>query len=834
MCVFAVVPILPTLTSLAVIVPVLLLSILAAIASLRRPDVARSVLRLVWRQKLQLLIVVGLILGAVRTFGWVSARLVRSAAPPQQSGPDWPVHRGSLERRGWVRDDKGPTRGGIIWAGGRPAEAFYASPAVVGNRVFCVGSRNDAGRIYCWDADTGDRIWSSAPSGYRATFSSAVVAGDYLVCGEGLHHTRLARIVCLDVRPGSEGEVLWTFQTNGHVECTPFVHRDRVYVGAGDDGVYCLRLDPNTPDESRAVWHAPGDRFPDAETALAVHDGKVYVGLGVGGNALCVLEAESGKELARLSMPYPVFGPPTIDQDRLYVGMGNADYVNPADDSAGGVCCVNLDTFDVEWSYDTPAAVLGAIAAGDDQLFFGCCDGHLCVLDREGKLVRSWDSHSPLLASPALTDRFVYVVNQAGMLYALDRRWLEPVWEVRLGQPGLYLSSPVVAWGRVFVGTEHDGLLCVGEPAADADATVWPGHLGGPRATSCHDGSPLPPTARVLWEFPGTTRGEESALEVTTAITATANAILVSIDDDGRFGMVCLDLAMGAGQNPRMRWFVDTPNAITQSAAIAGEHAFVVDGKVGSPNRNLYCIEMPSGRVLWRRAVEPSASGVLTASHVGIFVQDGLETLSHFSAEDEHLWTIRLGIVTRCVHIGANILVALVDTPPSLAAIDRPSGQLLWRVSLDAAPTTAPVILNNRILLGTESGLDSRSLVDGHRLWRMADAGVASLYVDPDKYVCVNANGHLVVGSPDHGSVSFRHPGAVASQNPLVGRSDILFVGSAGLSRVRLHSEAGNAVEQLGLLDANEITTPLVLHDGRIYVGVAGRGLVCLGEEPSP
>jgi len=210
MYVFAVVPILPTLTSLAVIVPVLLLSILTALASLRKPDVARSVLRLVWRQKLQLLIVVGLILGAVRTFGWVSARLTRSVAPAQRSGLDWPMHRGSVQRRGWVAGDKGPSRGGVVWSGGRPAEAFYASPAVVGNRVFCVGSRNDAGRIYCWDADTGDRIWSNAPSDYRATFSSPVVAGDYLACGEGLHHTRLARVVCLDIRPGSEGQVLWT------------------------------------------------------------------------------------------------------------------------------------------------------------------------------------------------------------------------------------------------------------------------------------------------------------------------------------------------------------------------------------------------------------------------------------------------------------------------------------------------------------------------------------------------------------------------------------------------------------------------------------------------
>lgn len=531
-------------------------------------------------------------------------------------------------------------------------------------------------------------------------------------------------------------------------------------------------------------------------------------------------------------MPYPVFGPPTIDQGMLYVGMGNADYVNPSGDSEGRVCCINLDTLKLEWSYDTPAAVLGAVAADDERLFFGCCDGRLYALDRNGELIRSWDGHSPLLASPALTDRFVYVVNQAGTLYALDRRWLEPVWEVRLGRPGLYLSSPVVARGRVFLGTEHDGLVCVGEPAPDADVALWPGHLGGPGASGRRDGSSLPRSVKVLWEFQGRIRGDESAVEVTAPVAAAASTILVPVDGDGRFGLACLDVANVATEDPHARWFVDTPNPITQSPAIAGEHAFMVDGQVGSPNRNLYCVELSSGQVLWKRPVEPSASGALTADHVGIFVHDGRDSISYLNAEAENLWTIHLGVVTRCIHAGVSILVAAVDTPPSLVALDRPSGRPLWQVSLDAAPTTAPAVLDDRILLGTESGLESRSLVDGLRLWHTADDDIRGLYVDPDKYVYVNANEHIVVGNPDDGLVLNQTAGAVANLNPLVGQNDILFVEHTGLSRVRFQREARGSVEPLGLLDANDINTPLILHDGRIYVGVSGRGLVCLGGDP--
>ena len=260
-------------------------------------------------------------------------------------------------------------------------------------------------------------------------------------------------------------------------------------MGAGDDGIYCLRLDPSVPDEQRVVWHAPGSRYPDAETALAVSGGKVYAGLGVGGNALCVLDAETGAERARIPMPYPVFSPPAIDGGKLFVGMGSGDYVRPVDHPAGSVCCLDLATLRPGVVVCYPGDVLGAVAAAGEQLIVACADGWVYVLDRQGQLLRKWDSRWPIVAAPCVTDRFIYVVNQGGLLHALDRQWLQPVWETRLGQPGRYFSSPVVAQGRVLIGTERDGFRCVGEAGGDDDQAFWPGELGGPGAAGCRDGS---------------------------------------------------------------------------------------------------------------------------------------------------------------------------------------------------------------------------------------------------------------------------------------------------------------------------------------------------------
>ncbi len=220
------------------------------LAALRHPAVAATFIRLVWRQKIPLLL-----LGtALVTMGWAMSHFWRSNPDLSRTvGADWPAARGGLTRRGAVQEAAGPTVGGAVWSAGRRGEAFYSSPAVVANRVYTVGSKGDRGRIYAFDLDSGRQLWECRPAGFASTFSSPVIIGDLLVCGEGLHHTKMARVICVD---RVTGKLKWTFQTNGHVECTPAVEQGRVYVGAGDDGVYCLELDPAVDDERRLVWHA--------------------------------------------------------------------------------------------------------------------------------------------------------------------------------------------------------------------------------------------------------------------------------------------------------------------------------------------------------------------------------------------------------------------------------------------------------------------------------------------------------------------------------------------------------------------------------------------------
>ena len=108
----------------------------------------------------------------------------------------------------------------------------------------------------------------------------------------------------------------------------------------------------------------------------------------------------------------------------------------------------------------------------------------------------------------AVTDEFVYAMTAGGTLFGLTRRSLEPIWEVCLGsartvgeQEAMCISSPAIARGRVYVGTQREGFICVGKPGRKR-APLWPGRLGGPGRGGCLDNSPLPKTGTLGWQWP--------------------------------------------------------------------------------------------------------------------------------------------------------------------------------------------------------------------------------------------------------------------------------------------------------------------------------------------
>lgn len=847
---------LPVLAGIAV-------ALLGALVSLFKPQVMKQLLHLVWRLKVPVLVAGVVVGGGAWALATYWPYLVGPAAGQAEAGADWPMVRGGPSRRGAAPGADGPTRGGVNWTWTRGGAGYYASPAVVGNRVYvasaALGMFGGSGAILCFDADTGGLVWQGAPEGFRATFSSPSISGRRLVCGEGLHDTRDARVVCLDLAPGREGKVLWTYPTKSHVECAPVIADGRVYIGAGDDGYYCFDLEPGPDGNARVRWHLPGEKYPDAETSLAVHDGKVYAGLGLGGKALCILDADTGEELKRLPTPYPVFSPPAIDGGKLYLGMGNGDYVNSAEEArkktlerlraegktsaeveaaktalgpGGEVWCIDLATREVEWTVKVPRTVLGAVAVAGDALYFGSRDGCLYALDRKGRPLGKWDAHAPIVTSPAVTDEHVYVMTDAGTLYGLARATLEPVWEAAVGTEPLFISSPTVARGRVYVGTEKDGLVCLGQAGGERPTPLWPGHLGGPGAAGNPAGAALPKRGAVQWQYPPDQTGQTQDVTVAAPAAAVGGNLYVPLAGKDRRGLACLPMRGEGGQAPKPVWVAEASNGVYASPAVSGERALFVDGRPGDAQRLLRCVNTADGAVLWQAPVASDASGALAATAENVLVQDAPGVLRCLDLKGKPMWSAPVGTMSRAATAYESMVVAATVEPAGLVALDRPTGRVLWRAALDAAPTTSPAVARNVIYVGTARGLEARSLVDGGPAsgWAVACRDPAGDFaLERDVLAFITGKGDLVVVKRAGGALVVRQAGAVPGTAPVLSRGAVLYFSDQGIMRLALDEDDARPVLWMETSWLGKPTAPMIVASPHAYVGMAGWGLVCLG-----
>jgi len=384
---------------------------------------------------------------------------------------EWTCFRGSLERTGVIGEGEILERPTVLWSA-LSGCSVHSSPVFAKGRLYVVGFQGDRSRLECLSID-GRPKWSVTPSGMRTSIASPILKDGLIYCGEGVHSTTRSRVFCLtNPKDDSTPQIVWSFETNGHVEGTPAISQNRLFAPSGDDGLYAFDLSSAPGAIANVLWHLTGDRYADIETSLAAVGNVVYVGLGEGGHALVMHDAATGRELRRAPMPYPVFSPPAVLNDRVYIGMGLGNLLTAADAAAGEVRCLDASTLELIWTFKTPASVLGAVVVRDGEIVFASADGGLWVLDDAGQLVQHWQADAPILSTPAVSSGSVYCVAQSGTLTCLARKGLTPRWMLRLGRPGMYLSSPLVVNGRIYVGTPEDGLVCIGNPRNDIEQPV--------------------------------------------------------------------------------------------------------------------------------------------------------------------------------------------------------------------------------------------------------------------------------------------------------------------------------------------------------------------------
>jgi outer membrane protein assembly factor BamB len=737
---------------LLAVLPYLLVAIGGAFLALFRLSTLKLLAKILWRNKVAFGIVVAAVAGGMYALSRASSSPAPATAPAGSiAGGQWSAFNGGPDRRGFVPGSTEPAAGGVVWKFAPPkGTRFFSSPAIVGSRVYATSAMketfDDSGVIFCLDADTGAVIWQHDADGFRATYSSPVVGEGCLISGEGLHETRDGRITCLSADTGAKK---WELRADSHVESSACIYQGKAYIGCGDDGLYCLALEGDGQGGPKVVFHLDSKQYPDCESCPIAADGKVFFGLGEDGSAVCCVDAASGKEVWKVPAPHPVFSAPCLSGGRLFVGMGNGDMVNSAtellnkrlaqlrrdgasDDEiakarkefgpAGAVWCMDPATGNVLWKFPLGETVLGGVAVADGRVYFGVRDGGMYCLDAaDGKLIRRIDAHSPIITSPVVAESFVYFVTVDGGLCGLDRKTLAPVWETSIDGGKYFISSPAVGRGHLYIGTDGNGLLCLGQPGAPKKA-VWGGDYGGP-GQSGWDGSPIPEKAKVLWQYPAPVAQPPSAVQAPGATAAASaavssasqpthesaskpatqectitappawldGALYVAVDSKERTGLAKVMPPAGKGEEPKEVWFHPTRHSIWISAGVCGSRVFVADGEANlcGNTRHLQCLDAARGGLVWQVPIDERASGKFVVTEDSIFVFNAADTLTCISTDSpdgKPIWTAKVAAPVGAPSAAAGLVLVANASPPSVIALDVTNGAARWIHSIESTP----------------------------------------------------------------------------------------------------------------------------------------------------
>ena len=169
----------------------------------------------------------------------------------------------------------------VAWRAGTEG-AVDTSPAVADGKVFVVSHSLETGRVrmYAFDQETGERMWTFSPPGVAIGTSSVSIEAGVAYAGFG--------DLTMRAFDAQNGTVLWSTPTRGRFSPigSPALFEGGVFVADLAGALY--RLDPET---GRKVWEY---QLSDSVvySAPLVADGTVYVGADDG--SIAAVDAASG------------------------------------------------------------------------------------------------------------------------------------------------------------------------------------------------------------------------------------------------------------------------------------------------------------------------------------------------------------------------------------------------------------------------------------------------------------------------------------------------------------------------------------------------------------
>jgi outer membrane protein assembly factor BamB len=338
--------------------------------------------------------------------------------------------------------------------------------------------------------------------------------------------------------------------------------------------------------------------------------------------------------------------------------MGDPTHAGRAFDTAG-----SIKGFRVAGRFDVHAAIHASPVAAQGRVFVGAENGNLYALEAKTHgLLWLYHARGGIGSSAAVADGIVYFLDRAGSVQALNAGDGSPVWTFRtqgeavfaahgmFGLPrdgqkvadpwDLYLSSPVVHDGKVYVGSSDGHVYALD---AKDGKLAWAWHTGG----MVHSSPAL----------------------------AGANIVVGSWDG----AVYALDAQTG-----ELRWRHQTGVEQKTSIMFGIQASPAVDGDtvyVGSRDGFFYALDAASGQPRWRYDAQGSwvvGTPALDADNVYVGTSDTglLLALDKRSGQERYRFETRVWTFASPLRV-ADVVVA-ASMKGELHALDAATGRARW------------------------------------------------------------------------------------------------------------------------------------------------------------
>lgn len=550
------------------------------------------------------------------------------------------------------------------------------------------------------DARTGVELWDTETK-TPMVFSGAYSEGKFFR-GGGHDNT----LYCFDA---DDGAVLWTFDPeteDGYFCIGPAVAYGMVYE-LNKDG-YLYALDVDTGD---LVWKYKGPGpliFPGSPT---VADGKIYATTGQNASytgqesdsEFACLDAYTGRVI--WTLPIEAFAP----RESVAIAYGNL-YLIPGDvttsvDTESGE---EYSTFNQAW----------AIGTKSWNMFRHDSAHTASGQSAPENLTLRWNftTDGAVISSPSIADGRVYVGSNDKNVYCLDSRTGNLLWNFTINER--IKSSPAIADGRVYMGPDDGNVYCFD---AYNGSLIWSTDAGGPIEVSFGSASALRSSPNVV----------------------DGKVYVGSLDTD----VYCLDAVDGS-----VDWTFNTEGYITSSPAVVDGAVYVVSEEPATGA--LFKLNAADGSFIWKREIpyELIHTGG-TDMHASPTVADGMVFASSnvkkyygINAASGGLeWTYQtsgFGEFIVCSPVYANGNLFIVDHF-SIVGVNASTGEAIWNTYLGEELYASPSYADGKVYVVT----DQRSVY----VLNATDGAKLDVFtMDSNSYSsCAIYEGMVYVGSND-------------------------------------------------------------------------------------